>query len=407
MLNIAKRFKNIKLTEAKADTQKLIDFAGLELANRFLAIKNRLKAPESDLYYWVKNKTVDDLEQAVIAAEQATASKRITKSKVDEGAKLVAESDDWKVYHITSFEASQKYGRDTQWCITGINDYGDKYWNQYTKLGVKFYFFITKHDYNHRGSDSKFAIALYPNDKYEVFDQRDSRAHLRDIENIEEVSIPGLDLLGLDGMAPYSCSKCDCDLEEDEVMLGADDDFYCEDCFYEDFFFCSSCDRLGYIDDAISLVDGRQICKMCFDDLDYMYCDGCEEAHRHCTLTAGGDHFCDTCLSDHLASEDGYVDRLIQMVEIHGSIYDGLYTEDNAEAELAKVIKAWREAKQNNKISEYSKSEIEAFEKRFIELAKEEYVDIDPASFNESLAKKLKESLSIASEFRLYENLWN
>lgn len=40
-----------ELNEAKADTQKLIDFAGEDLANRFLAVKNRLKAPENDLYY--------------------------------------------------------------------------------------------------------------------------------------------------------------------------------------------------------------------------------------------------------------------------------------------------------------------------------------------------------------------
>jgi hypothetical protein len=58
-----------ELTEAKADTQRLIDFAGQDIADRFLAIKNKLKAPENDLYYWIKNKTVDELEQAINAAE--------------------------------------------------------------------------------------------------------------------------------------------------------------------------------------------------------------------------------------------------------------------------------------------------------------------------------------------------
>ena len=49
------------LMESKADTQNLINFAGVELASRFFSVKNKLKAPENDLYYWIKNKTVGDL----------------------------------------------------------------------------------------------------------------------------------------------------------------------------------------------------------------------------------------------------------------------------------------------------------------------------------------------------------
>ena len=63
------------LTEAKADTQRLIDFAGEELANRFLAIKSRLKYPENDLYYWIKNKTIDELEQAVYNIENTKSNR--------------------------------------------------------------------------------------------------------------------------------------------------------------------------------------------------------------------------------------------------------------------------------------------------------------------------------------------
>ena len=39
------------LNEGKVDTQRLVDFAGQELADRFLAIRNKLKSPENDLYY--------------------------------------------------------------------------------------------------------------------------------------------------------------------------------------------------------------------------------------------------------------------------------------------------------------------------------------------------------------------
>ena len=53
------------LNEAKADKQKLIDFAGPDLAARFEANKKKLKAPENDLYYWIKNKTVAETKRTV------------------------------------------------------------------------------------------------------------------------------------------------------------------------------------------------------------------------------------------------------------------------------------------------------------------------------------------------------
>ena len=133
-----------ELTESKADRQKLVDFAGEELANRYLAIKNRLKAPENDLYYWIKNKSVDELKQTVLELETTKSNTQATKELAEEGAVLIQDTPHWKVYHITTFEASQKYGRDTKWCITGINNYGDKYWNEYTNAGIKFYFLISK-----------------------------------------------------------------------------------------------------------------------------------------------------------------------------------------------------------------------------------------------------------------------
>jgi hypothetical protein len=132
------------LFEAKADTQRLIDFAGEDIANRFLAVKDKLKSPENDLYYWIKNKTVDELKQAISAAENTKSNTQMKKDIADQGAELVADTAHWRVYHITTFAASQKYGRDTQWCITGVNNYGDKYWKDYTKRGVEFYFLITK-----------------------------------------------------------------------------------------------------------------------------------------------------------------------------------------------------------------------------------------------------------------------
>lgn len=159
------------LTESKADEQKLIDFAGEDLAKRFFALKPRLKSPENDLYYWLK-KDLSEFEQFISDTEN-TKSKTQQKKSVGDGAKLVGENEYWKVYHITTFEASQKYGRDSKWCITGVDGYGDKYWNSYTARGIQFYFYITKGDYNPRGNDSKFAIAVYPDGEYEIYNQQD------------------------------------------------------------------------------------------------------------------------------------------------------------------------------------------------------------------------------------------
>lgn len=227
------------LTEAKADTQKLIDFAGEDLTNRFLAIKNRLKAPENDLYYWIKNKTPDELEQAVSALENVKSITKTKKDITDLGAELVYESEHWKVYHITTFEASQKYGRDTKWCITGVDGYGDKYWNDYSSRGVKFYFLITKGQYNARGVDSKFALAVYPNGCYEAFDQQDSQVSLDEIPNFSEVSIPGLNIKKLKKKVEVYCAHCGTLVAIERI--GLDGRTYCGDCFNLLFTECEIC----------------------------------------------------------------------------------------------------------------------------------------------------------------------
>jgi hypothetical protein len=195
-----------ELNEAKADTQNLINFAGEDLANRFLAIKNKLKSPENDLYYWIKNKTPKDLETAVNTLENTKSNTKVKKDIASEGAILVCDTEHWKVYRIKSFKACQQLGRDTKWCITGINNYGNKYFKEYSEVGIDFYFLITKDKYDHRGTNSKFAIADYSNVEFkkdsglnmlpgcEAYDQQDNNISIRDIPYIEEVSIPGVTL---------------------------------------------------------------------------------------------------------------------------------------------------------------------------------------------------------------------
>ena len=257
------------LTEAKADTQKLVDFAGQELADRFLAIKSKLKAPENDLYYWIKNKSVLELKLAIIAAEQSKSKTRLKKDIADDGAELVADTPHWKIYHITSFEASQKYGRDTTWCITGVDDYGDAYWKKYTNQGINFYFLITKGSYNPRGTDCKFAIAHYPSDvgldnlltNYEVYNQIDELVNgIEQIPYWEEIKIPGVDLYR---KVVIKCINCKKVLEPGEEIKTQEDLYYCKDCFDKECFICASCGKVAYKD-------------LCFDDLGKLYCLSCE-----------------------------------------------------------------------------------------------------------------------------------
>lgn len=223
------------ISESRADTQRLVDFAGHDLASRFFAIKHKLKAPENDLYYWIKNKSVKELERAISNQENTKSNTQAKKETTGQGAELVCETDHWKVYHITTYEAAQAYGRDTHWCITGINEWGDKYWNEYKEKGVDFYFFITKDSYDPRGIDSKFALAIYPNNDCEVFNQKDGEVSLLDIKYIYEVNIPGVDLDTLNERG-YNCNRCGVFVPEDLIQLDPEGTFaYCEDC-YNDMF---------------------------------------------------------------------------------------------------------------------------------------------------------------------------
>lgn len=231
-----------ELNESKADTQKLIDFAGETLANRFLAIKSRLKAPENDLYYWIKNKTPEELEYAVAKLEASKSSTAMRKEAIA-GGELVCETDYWKVYHITTFEASQYYGRDTRWCITGINDWGDRYWKDYINRGIKFYFLIAKENYDSRGDLSKVAIAIYPGNKHcEVFDQRDNQILFGDVPGIEDINIPGVPIEDL--IVYVTCRLCGDNLPLDNIYRGTNNEAVCQDCFESDYFKCAKCNNV-------------------------------------------------------------------------------------------------------------------------------------------------------------------
>lgn len=257
------------LNQAKADTERLVTFAGQELADRFQAIKNKLKSPENDLYYWIKHKTPEELAQFVNEVEGSKSKTQVKRDIADKGAELIQETVHWLVYHITTFEAAQKYGRDTRWCITGIDGYGDHYWTLYKQQGCEFYFLIAKEDYDPRGYDSKFAVVQYKRSKVEIFDQSDESVRRSEIPYVEEIDIPGVNIGDAMG-SMYYCSSCGRDLGDDDSYALPDGDIYCEDCFWENCFVCEYCRDSGYLEDAQPAdvgYDTINLCRACAHEL--------------------------------------------------------------------------------------------------------------------------------------------
>lgn len=272
------------LYEAKADTQKLIDFAGQELADRFLKLKHKLKSPENDLYYWIKNKSVEDLASRLDDIEASNRDKADKSKAVESGAELVGENGVYRVYHITTYEAAKKYGAATKWCITGINNYGRRYWDEYTDKGVEFYFFlpktkaeIVKNLTNPPRSLSspinafltdddvdpglklkpselkyeKHALAVYPTGEYEIFNAKDVAVNY----------IPS---------APYAHSLTVKDLPDYDVS----------------FAYCPNCNTIWNIDDY------GEKCPKCGTEVGF--CCECDAYHIW-ESNEDGDSFCSEC----------------------------------------------------------------------------------------------------------------
>jgi len=182
------------LTEAKADVDKFkawladgirgsnfsepnADEVAKGYADFFVANKNRLKSPQNDFYYWMK-KPFGEFVSFISDLKRKDDEKSLSKSKEDEGSKLVYEDEDWFVYEITNYEASKKYGANTKWCISGSKRWnngenGRKFFDEYASKGIRFFFFID------RKGGRKYAFTAYPealgDDAYEIYNDMDVR----------------------------------------------------------------------------------------------------------------------------------------------------------------------------------------------------------------------------------------
>ena len=159
------------------------------IVNEFIKLKPRIKSPYNDFYYWIKNASAMDLDKYLDGLHKEIDSKEKVKSKEQEGARLVYSDKDWKVYEISTYEASAKYGKGTKWCIAGSKrwtngEHGSEYFDDYhNQKGITFYYFIH--------GDDKWALAVYPENKYcEIFNAEDVKvAYIPNAPKIDEIKV--------------------------------------------------------------------------------------------------------------------------------------------------------------------------------------------------------------------------
>lgn len=148
---------NDSLTEAKADQQKFIDKFGQENFDKFVKYKQRLKNKNisTDILWHVKNTEKGDMDSIISELDNTLSKTQKAKEDVVNGADLIYKDDNWKVYHVHTYDAAAKLGSGTTWCITGryhgATDRGEYYFNDYIRrYGLDDYYFIF--DLNNRDS---------------------------------------------------------------------------------------------------------------------------------------------------------------------------------------------------------------------------------------------------------------
>jgi hypothetical protein len=149
--------------------------------------RNIISGAEKDITYWIK-KPFDEFKSFVTELETSQTEKKEKKKALKEDAELVFDNSKCSVYHIKSHEASCKYGAGTKWCVTSPSS---GHWDSYTNdYNVTFYYIILKIASPFKNKDmSKIAVAVYPDNQWEVFDAADKSI------NPEQFSTVALDYL--------------------------------------------------------------------------------------------------------------------------------------------------------------------------------------------------------------------
>ena len=176
------KFNNM-LNEAKQDEINFANVFGAELKDRFKALKQRMRSPENDFYYWI-SKSKEDLEGTIEELDKFLSGfenkqTRSQKRKLaEEGADVVFEDEEWIVLKINTYAAAAKYGAGTTWCITGrysgAEDRGEYYFNSYKEeYGWDYYFYIKKDGRDLEGRQEKWCLCYANDDDWCIYNAED------------------------------------------------------------------------------------------------------------------------------------------------------------------------------------------------------------------------------------------
>jgi hypothetical protein len=166
--------QKIILADFKTTKKKFID-QGIEEDQidtyfedfKFLKDHNKIRSIEDkNIDNWGKKPWEEFVEFVDELKTEKSKSEEIREMK-KEGAELVAEDDNWRVYKITTYEASRTYGSG-KWCITR----DEKWWKKYNRRS-QFYFMLSK---TRPENDTwhKIALQLGKNGKKTYWDNTDT-----------------------------------------------------------------------------------------------------------------------------------------------------------------------------------------------------------------------------------------
>ena len=192
-----KLWDNVILDESKQDIENFKQWAGEDLAWRFFNIKDRIKDNQKDIYYWINlekkqieqmknhprwkdnydelvelvhNNTLNTLDDMIKEYEK-TPPKRFRDKLAQSGSTKVFENNKWLVLEIRTYEASAKYGKGTNWCISASDDASqgrDDFFLHTLDEDAKMYFFIEK------GGNRKYALEYVDDENWVLFDETDT-----------------------------------------------------------------------------------------------------------------------------------------------------------------------------------------------------------------------------------------
>lgn len=93
------------------------------------------------------------------------------------------------------------------------------------------------------------------------------------------------------------CDNCGCGVDENNLYHDDNGNILCEQCFYDNYYYCLNCGEVVSNDDAISM-DGEVYCDRCADRLNIHCCEKCGEYHKDCYYVDGEGWYCEDCFSD-------------------------------------------------------------------------------------------------------------